>query len=353
MLGVLSLIFWALLIIITAKYVFIVMRADNEGEGGILALTALVAPSDEARRRRRQLVLAGIIGAALLYGDAAITPSISVLSAVEGLEVAAPALSQFVIPIAAAILIGLFSIQSRGTALVGRIFGPLMVVWFAVLAVLGTIQLVQNPDVLAALNPIYAVEFFSTYPWRGFVALGAIVLVVTGGEALYADMGHFGIRPIRVGWLGIVFPALILNYLGQGALLLRQPEAVESPFFLLAPEWALIPLVILATLATIVASQALISGVFSLTNQGMQLGFIPRLEVRHTSADVHGQIYLPAVNWTLLVACLGLVVGFRSSANLAAAYGLAVTATMVLTTILLAVHARGKVAVELVARRAA
>ncbi|MBA3361392.1 MAG: potassium transporter Kup [Acidimicrobiia bacterium] len=339
-LGVLSLIFWALLIIITGKYVFVVMRAHNEGEGGILALTALVAPSDEARRRRRQLVFAGIVGAALLYGDAAITPSISVLAAVEGLQVAAPGLARFVIPIAAAILIGLFSIQRRGTAVVGRVFGPLMAVWFAVMAVLGAVHLFGNPAVLASLNPLYGIEFFGAYPWRAFVALGSVVLVVTGGEALYADMGHFGIRPIRIGWLGIVYPALILNYLGQGALLLGEPEAVESPFFLLAPEWALIPLVILATIATIVASQALISGVFSLTNQAIQLGFIPRLEVRHTSADVHGQIYLPAVNWALLIACVGLVFGFRSSANLAAAYGLAVTATMLLTTLLLAVHAR-------------
>ena len=339
-LGVLSLIFWALLIIITGKYVFVVMRADNEGEGGILALTALVAPSDEARRRRRQLVFAGIIGAALLYGDAAITPSISVLSAVEGLEVAAPALSRFVIPIAAAILIALFAIQRRGTALVGRIFGPLMVIWFFVIAGLGLIQILDNPAVFAALNPLHGFEFMTKYTWRAFVALGSVVLVVTGGEALYADMGHLGARPIRLGWLAVVFPALLLNYLGQGALLLKSPEAVDNLFFLLAPGWALLPLVILATIATVIASQALISGVFSLTKQAILLGFIPRMEVRHTSADVHGQVYLPAVNWTLLVVCVGLVLGFRSSANLAAAYGLAVTATMLITTTLLAFHAK-------------
>jgi KUP system potassium uptake protein len=339
-LGVLSLIFWSLIVVITIKYVLVVMRADNEGEGGILALTALVAPSDEARRRRRQLVLAGIVGAAMLYGDGAITPAISVLSAVEGLRIATPAFSPYVIPISIAILVGLFAIQRRGTEVVGTIFGPLMIAWFGVLAVLGVTQTIGNLEVLAALNPLYAVTFFTTYPLRAFVALGAVILVVTGGEALYADMGHFGIRPIRLGWFAIVLPALVLNYLGQGALLLRDPSAVESPFFLLAPNWALIPLVILATLATIVASQALISGVFSLTSQAIQLGFVPRLEVRHTSADVHGQIYLPAINWTLMVACVGLVIGFGSSASLAAAYGVAVVTTMLITTVLLAFYAR-------------
>jgi len=339
-LGVLSLIFWSLVIIITGKYVATVLRADNEGEGGILALTALVAPSDEARRRRRQLVLAGIIGAALLYGDAAITPSISVLSAVEGLQIATPALAPFVIPIATAILIGLFMLQQRGTAAVGRLFGPLMLGWFVVLGGLGLLQLVNNAEVLAALNPLHGVAFFSAYPIRAFVALGAVVLVVTGGEALYADLGHLGASPIRWGWLSIVFPGLMLNYLGQGALLLEDPSAAESPFFLLAPAWALIPLVILATVATVIASQALISGVFSLTSQAIQLGFIPRLEVRHTSADVHGQVYLPAINWALLVVCVGLVIGFGSSANLAAAYGVAVTATMLITTLLLGFYAR-------------
>ncbi|HJU51151.1 MAG TPA: potassium transporter Kup [Acidimicrobiia bacterium] len=339
-LGSLSLIFWALILVITVKYVTVVMRADNDGEGGILSLTALVAPSDRERRRRSVLVLAGMFGAALLTGEGAITPSISVLAAVEGLELVTPQLTSFVIPISIAILIGLFAIQQRGTEVVGRLFGPLMLVWFAVLAVLGAVQIARNPTVLAALNPLHAVRFFIEYQGRAFVALGSIVLVVTGGEALYADLGHFGTRPIRMGWIGVVLPALVINYLGQGALLLADPTAVESPFFLLAPQWALVPLVVLATLATIVASQALISGVFSLATQAMQLGFVPRLLVKHTSADVHGQVYLPAVNWSLLVVCIGLVLGFRSSTNLAAAYGVAVTATMLITSILISVYAR-------------
>jgi KUP system potassium uptake protein len=339
-LGSLSLIFWALILVITIKYVVVVMRADNDGEGGILSLTALVAPSERERRRRSGLVLAGMFGAALLTGEGAITPSISVLAAVEGLELVTPELTSFVIPIAIAILIGLFAIQQRGTERVGRLFGPLMLVWFAVLAILGVVQIARNPTVLAALNPLHAVRFFLEYQGRAFVALGSIVLVVTGGEALYADLGHFGTRPIRSGWLGVVLPALVINYLGQGALLLADPTAVESPFFLLAPQWALVPLVVLATLATIVASQALISGVFSLATQAMQLGFVPRLLVKHTSADVHGQVYLPAVNWSLLIVCIGLVLGFRSSTNLAAAYGVAVTATMLITSILISVYAR-------------
>ena len=339
-LGSLSLIFWALMLVITIKYVVVVMRADNDGEGGILSLTALVAPTDRERRRRSGLVLAGMFGAALLTGEGAITPSISVLAAVEGLQLVTPELTTFVIPISIAILIGLFAIQQRGTEVVGRLFGPLMMVWFVVLALLGAVQIAGNPTVLAALNPLHAVRFFAEYQGRAFVALGSIVLVVTGGEALYADLGHFGTRPIRLGWLWVVLPALVINYLGQGALLLSDPTAVESPFFLLAPQWALVPLVVLATLATIVASQALISGVFSLATQAMQLGFVPRLLVKHTSADVHGQVYLPAVNWSLLVVCIGLVLGFRSSTNLAAAYGVAVTATMLITSILISVYAR-------------
>lgn len=339
-LGALSLIFWALILVITVKYVFVVMRADNDGEGGILSLTALCAPSDSDRRRRRGLVMAGMFGAALLTGEGAITPAISVLAAVEGLELAAPDLGRFVVPASVLILVALFAIQRKGTEVVGRLFGPLMLVWFVVLATLGAVEVIANPNVLAALNPAHAVEFFTTFGSRAFVALGSIVLVVTGGEALYADLGHFGASPIRLGWMAVVLPALAINYLGQGALLLASPEAVRSPFFLLAPEWALIPLVILATLATIVASQALISGVFSLTHQAIQLGFIPRLTVRHTSPDVHGQVYLPAVNWALLVVCIGLVLGFGSSANLAAAYGVAVTATMLITSILISVYAR-------------
>jgi KUP system potassium uptake protein len=338
-LGVLSLIFWSLVIVITVKYVGVVMRADNHGEGGILALTALVAPADAERRNRNRLVLAGLFGAALLYGDGAITPAISVLSAVEGFEVAAPALSRFVVPAAVAILIGLFSIQRRGSEIVGRFFGPVMVVWFAVLALLGTVHIVDHPSVLAAVNPLYAVQFFTEFTTRAFISLGGVVLVVTGGEALYADLGHFGAAPIKRGWFAVVLPALLLNYFGQGALLLTNPEAVRSPFFLLAPDWAIYPLVGLATLATVIASQALISGVFSLTHQAIQLGFTPRMEVRHTSAAAHGQVYLPFVNWALLAACVGLVWGFGSSANLAGAYGIAVTATMLITSLLMGVFA--------------
>ena len=338
-LGVLSLIFWSLILVITVKYVWVVLRADNHGEGGILALTALVTAGNDLRRNRNRLVLAGLFGAALLYGDGAITPAISVLSAVEGVEVAAPGLSRFVVPVAIAILVGLFSIQRIGSEVVGRFFGPVMVVWFAVLALLGIVHIVDNPSVLAAVNPIYAARFFLEYTSRGFIALGGVVLVVTGGEALYADLGHFGAAPIKRGWFAVVLPALLLNYFGQGALLLAEPEAVRSPFFLMAPEWAVYPLVGLATLATVIASQALISGVFSLTHQAIQLGFTPRMEVRHTSAASHGQVYLPFVNWTLLAACVGLVWGFGSSANLAGAYGIAVTATMLITSLLMGVFA--------------
>jgi KUP system potassium uptake protein len=336
---VLSLIFWSLIVIITVKYVSVVLRADNHGEGGILALTALVAPTEEKRRKRNGLVLAGLFGAALLYGDGAITPAISVLSAVEGVEVATPGLSRFVVPASIAILIGLFSIQRRGSEVVGRFFGPVMVAWFAVLALLGIFHIVDHPSVLAAVNPLYAIRFFMEFTTRGFIALGGVVLVVTGGEALYADLGHFGAAPIKRGWFAVVLPALVLNYFGQGALLLTNPEAVRNPFFLLAPEWAIYPLVALATLATVIASQALISGVFSLTHQAIQLGFTPRLEIRHTSAAAHGQVYLPLVNWTLLVACVGLVWGFGSSAALAGAYGIAVTATMIITSLMIGVFA--------------
>lgn len=338
-LGVLSLIFWALVIVITIKYVSVVLRADNHGEGGILALTALVAPTDESQQKRFILVGLGLFGTALLYGDGAITPAISVLSAVEGLEVATPRLSGFVLPVSIGILIGLFSVQRRGTAAVGRVFGPVMLVWFGVLALLGTAQITRNPQILTAVIPTHAISFFADHTGRAFVALGSVFLVVTGGEALYADMGHFGPRPIRWGWYSVVLPALFLNYMGQGALLTASPEAIESPFFLLAPEWALYPLVGLATLATVIASQALISGVYSLTHQAIQLGYLPRMEIRHTSAAARGQVYLPFVNWVMLLACLGLVIGFRTSGNLAAAYGVAVTSTMFVTTVLLAVHA--------------
>ncbi|MDP9406129.1 MAG: potassium transporter Kup [Actinomycetota bacterium] len=340
-LGVLSLTFWALLAIISVKYLAFVMRAEKDGEGGVLALTSLVSPSrGRARGKRHVLVLVGLFGTALLYGDGAITPAISVLAAVEGTTVAAPGVERFVVPLAVVILVALFAFQSRGTSTVGRVFGPVMLVWFAVLALLGLGQLVAEPSVLRAANPAYAVAYFADNGFRAFLSLGAVFLVVTGGEALYADMGHFGRRPIAAGWFTLVLPALLLNYFGQGALLLRAPEAIEHPFFRLAPGWAVLPLVVLTTLATVIASQALISGLFSLTLQAVQLDYAPRVDIDHTSPQTFGQVYIRAVNWGLLAACIGLVVGFRSSANLAAAYGVAVTATMVITTLLFAVVAR-------------
>jgi len=347
-LGVLSLITWSLIIVISIKYLLFVMRADNHGEGGILALTSLV-PHKEAKngngsRRlpggRWALILIGLFGTALLYGDGMITPAISVLSAVEGTRLINESMADFVVPIAVVILIVLFAVQPRGTAKIGRIFGPIMVIWFFTLAVLGVPHIVENPSVLAGLNPVHAVEFFVNQPLNGFLALGSVFLVVTGGEALYADMGHFGPRPIRISWFVLVFPALLLNYFGQGALLMAEPEAIENPFYKLAPEWGLYPLVVLATMATVIASQALISGAFSLTMQATQLGYSPRVRIRHTSETEAGQIYVPAINWALMLACIGLVLGFRSSTNLAAAYGVAVTATMVITTMLFYVVAR-------------
>lgn len=341
-LGILSLIFWSLIIVISLKYLLLVMRADNEGEGGIIALTALVMPRHGPLRgagARRGLVLIGLFGAALLYGDSMITPAISVLSAIEGLEVVTPVLTPFVIPITLGILIGLFSFQKRGTAGVGAVFGPITLVWFLVLAVLGISQIWREPGVVAALNPVHAISFFSRNGWPGMLVLGSVFLVVTGGEALYADMGHFGKRPIRVTWTVIVLPALVLNYFGQGALILSDPTAAEHPFFTMAPRWALIGLVVIATAATVIASQAVISGAFSLTRQAVQLGYLPRMRIDQTSEKQIGQIYMPAVNWGLLVACVGLVLGFRTSGNLAAAYGVAVTTDMVFTTILFAVVA--------------
>ncbi|MGD9792671.1 MAG: potassium transporter Kup [Acidimicrobiia bacterium] len=338
--GACSLVFWALVVIISIKYLLFVMRADNRGEGGILALGSLV--KGRGARSAAVLTSLAIFGTALLYGDGMITPAISVLSAVEGVHVATTALDDFVIPIAVVILTVLFLVQSRGTGGIGKVFGPIMLVWFATISVLGLRQIFESPEVLKALNPVYAVTFFSEYRADGFLALGSIFLVVTGGEALYADMGHFGRHPIRVGWFAMVFPSLVLNYFGQGALLLEKPEAIESPFFLLGPSWASWPLVILATMATVIASQALISGAFSLTVQAMRLDYLPRLDVRHTSAHHEGQVYVPIVNWILMVACLGLVVGFRSSKNLAAAYGIAVTMTMVITSILFMAFLREK-----------
>jgi KUP system potassium uptake protein len=327
--------------VITIKYIVFILRADNHGEGGILALTSL---STRIRRFRPSvrpwLVLLGVFGATLLYGDGIITPAISVLSATEGLRVVTPLFEPYVIPLTVAIIIGLFFIQSRGTAQIGQFFGPIMLLWFAVLALLGIINAVQNPSVFAAINPMYAVRFFGDNGWTGFLVLGTVILVVTGGEALYADMGHFGRPPIRLAWLALVLPALLLNYFGQGALLLRHPEAAENLFYLMAPSWALLPLVGLATMATIIASQALISGAFSITMQAGNLGFLPRLRIIHTSPTAYGQIYIPFVNWALMIACILVVVSFRRSSNLAAAYGIATTSAMTVTSIIFAVVAR-------------
>ncbi|HYS53938.1 MAG TPA: potassium transporter Kup [Thermoanaerobaculia bacterium] len=338
--GVLSLIVWSLIVIISIKYLALVMRADNRGEGGILALMSLVGTRSEEGRRRVILIALGLFGAALLYGDGMITPAISVLSAIEGLEVATPVFSPFVVPITVIVLVVLFIVQRFGTAWVGALFGPVMLVWFVVIAILGVIHLVREVHVLAAFNPLHAVRFFSDNHKRGFLVLGAVFLAVTGGEALYADMGHFGARPIRLAWFVVVFPSLVLNYLGQGALLLHSPKSTAHPFFLLAPRWAQYPLVALATLATVIASQAVISGAYSLTRQAVQLGYAPRIVVKHTSAREIGQIYIPSINWLLMFSAIGLVVAFKASTNLAAAYGVAVTATMAITTALLAVVER-------------
>ena len=338
-LGVLSLMFWSLIIVITIKYLVIVMRADNDGEGGILALASLVTGKQRSRRR---LVLLGLFGTALLYGDGMITPAISVLSAVEGLQVSTPSIDRWVVPIVAVILICLFSIQRRGTERVGRLFGPVMLVWFTVIATLGAIEVASDPSVVRALDPTRAIRFFIDNGGRGFLVLGSVFLVVTGGEALYADMGHFGRKPIQYGWFLFALPALVLNYLGQGALLINNPTAIENPFFLLAPTWAQWPLTILATAAAVIASQALITGAFSLTVQAVNMGYLPRMRTVQTSPHHRGQVYVPAVNWFLLAACLGLVFIFGSSTRLAAAYGVAVTFTMVITTVLIASIARDR-----------
>ena len=340
-LGVLSLIFWSLTLIISIKYLVFVMRADNEGEGGILALMALVSKQADARQRLRATMIAlGLFGAALLYGDGMITPAVSVLSAVEGLNVTTHLFEPYVVPIAIVILIGLFVIQSHGTERIGFLFGPVMIVWFVTIALLGVRWVLQDFHVLTAFNPMHGVEFFAGNGFHAFVVLGSVFLVVTGGEALYADMGHFGRRPIRLAWFGLVLPALFLNYLGQGAMLINRPEAAVNPFYLLAPRWAQLPLVALATMAAIIASQALISGAFSLTRQAIQLGYSPRLDIQYTSPHQQGQIYIPQVNWLLMISTVGLVVGFRSSSALAAAYGIAVTSTMVITTLLAYLVAR-------------
>jgi KUP system potassium uptake protein len=333
-LGVLSLIIWSLILVISVKYLVFILRADNRGEGGILALTSLITPAHALRRGRWGLIILGLFGTALLYGDGMITPAISVLSAVEGLGVVTPRFEPFIIPLTIGILAALFLVQSRGTAGIGRLFGPVTLLWFVTLIVLGIPHVVREPGVLAAFVPTHAVRFFGDHGWHGFLVLGSVFLVVTGGEALYADMGHFGRRPIRLAWFVLVLPALLVNYLGQGALLIRDPSAVEHPFYRMAPTWALVPVLVIATSATVIASQALISGAFSLTLQAVQLGYSPRVQVDHTSSREMGQIYIPAVNWGLMVCCIGLVLGFRSSTNLAAAYGVAVTTTMAITTLL-------------------
>jgi KUP system potassium uptake protein len=339
-LGILSLVFWSLMIIVSIKYIVFIMRADNKGEGGIMALMALVISSEKNPRRARVLMLMGLFGAALFYGDGTITPAISVLSAVEGLEVATPAFKPYVIPITLAVLVVLFAVQKRGTGSVGALFGPIMMLWFTTLAVFGVMGIARAPQVLFALNPFYALQFLAGHPALGFFALGAVVLAVTGAEALYADMGHFGAMPVRLAWSCLVLPALTLNYFGQGALLLVDAHAVENPFYLLAPAWALYPLVALSTVATIIASQAVISGAFSITQQAMQLGYAPRMELEHTSHHQIGQIYVPAINRALFLGVVALVLGFGSSTNLAAAYGIAVTGTMAITTVLAFVVAR-------------
>lgn len=341
--GAASVVFWSVAIVISFKYVTLVMRADNRGEGGILALTALLTPRRERGAGRRTAPLAGlgaaaitlgVVGTALLYGDGLITPAISVLSAVEGFEQASSAFEDLVVPIAVLILVALFAVQRRGTAGIGKVFGPVMVAWFVLISVLGLVQIVQHPGVLSALSPHYAVRFFTHEPRHAFIALGSLFLVLTGGEALYADMGHFGRRPIQLSWFGIVMPALLLNYFGQAALIADDPEKAEHPFFGLAPDWAVTPIAILATAATVIAAQALISGAFSLTVQAIQLDYIPRLAIRHTSREHSGQVYVPLINWLLMLGCVGLVLGFRSSSALAAAYGIAVTGTMAITTML-------------------
>ncbi len=343
-LGALSLIFWALVMVVSLKYVVFIMRADNKGEGGIMALMALARHGARGNvRLRYAIVMLGLLGAALFYGDGVITPAISVLSAVEGLKVVAPELGRWVVPVTLVIIVALFVLQRRGSAGVGALFGPIMLIWFATIAALGVVAILRQPRVLWALDPWYGVEFFRANGWYGFLALGGVVLAITGGEALYADMGHFGKNPIRFAWFGYVSPALVLNYFGQGALLLSRPgdaQVLANPFYSLVPGSLLLPMIVLATMATIIASQAVISGAFSMTREAIQLGFSPRMEVVHTSRQTQGQIYLPWVNRTLAVMILGAVLGFRSSENLAAAYGISVTGTMAITTLLALIVAR-------------
>ena len=335
-LGILSLMFWSLMTLVSVKYLVFMMRADNKGEGGILALTALAQRCYPFSSRNRWWVGAlGIFGAAMFFGDAVITPAISVLSAVEGLKVVSPALGQYVMPIAIGIIVALFAIQRQGTAAIGKLFGPAMVVWFVIIFLLGIVQVAENPSVLMAINPFYSFQFLLAYKFHAFVVLGSVVLCVTGAEALYADMGHFGRTPIRYAWFIMVWPALLINYFGQGALVLANPDAVTNPFFLMVPNWALIPMIGLATAATVIASQAVISGAYSMSKQAIQLGYLPRFAIKHTNDKEAGQIYVPFINWAMLVAIIGLVLAFKNSDNLAAAYGIAVTMTMLMATLLL------------------
>ena len=334
-LGVLSLIFWSLTLVVTIKYAIFIMRADNKGEGGIMALMVLALHgSRDNPGRMRFIVTIGLLGASLFYGDSIITPAISVLSAVEGLQIVAPKLENYVLPITIVVLSVLFIVQARGTGAVGKIFAPVMCIWFGVLAVMGVVNIIQEPGVLMAVNPYYAAHLLWELGWRGFLIMGAVVLAITGAEALYADMGHFGLKPIRYAWFGFVFPALLLNYFGQGALLIAHPEAIQNPFYLLAPTWALYPLLVLSTLATVIASQAVISGAFSVTRQAIQLGYCPRMDIFHTSGGEMGQVYVPAVNWLLMASVFVLVLSFQSSSALASAYGIAVTGTMIVDTVL-------------------
>ncbi len=338
--GIASLVIWALFIVVTVKYVLFVMRADNRGEGGIMALLSLVNDRAIKNSRLSLVLIMGLFGAALFFGDGIITPAISVISAVEGIDVATPALHRFIVPISLGILVALFSFQDRGTAKIGAVFAPVMGIWFVTIAITGIGQILHHPGILAAVNPAYAASFMVNHGVHSFVVLGAVVLVVTGGEALYADMGHFGKKPIQIAWFGLVLPALFLNYFGQSALMLSDPTAASNPFYLMVPGWALWPMVLLATFATVIASQAVISGVFSITRQAIQLGFAPRMEVRHTSGEEEGQIFVPYANTALMIGVILLVIGFRSSANLAAAYGIAVTGTMATTTVLALIVAR-------------
>ena len=340
-LGILSLVFWALMAVVTLKYVTIIMRADNEGEGGIMALMALAQRTlPKGSKSAYGVGILGVFGAALFFGDGVITPAISVLSALEGLEVVAPQLSNWIVPLTVMVLVALFASQRFGTETVGKVFGPITGLWFLVLAALGVLNILHEPEVLQAINPWWAMNFFATHSWHGVFILGAVVLAVTGGEAIYTDMGHFGAKPIRYAWYFFVLPALMLNYLGQGALVLEDPAAIRNPFYIGVPEWGRVPMIVLATAATVIASQAVITGAFSVTRQAMQLGYIPRMTIKHTSRDTIGQIYIPGINWSMMVIVILLVVSFGSSSNLATAYGISVSGTMLIDTLLLALVAR-------------